>query len=330
MRTHAVAAVHQLAKGVDHRQPGADRRLEAQAAAVPPPPSRSSLRSAPAAGQRPLVGEHQVEALAERLGQQVGGLLGGDVDQHRPRDRVRRDAAERLAGRGRAPAQVARAARRRPCSRASARRARATGRAGRRRSRSGRARRRCGCGRRPVRRGHLRQRAADAAEAEQHHVGASACRRPGRRRSCDSWNAPWMRARRLGGLRLVDDERDVELGGALRDRDHVDAAARRAPRRRAPRCPACRPCRCRPRPPRRRPPRFATPSTRPVSISASNACVAARADARAPTRRRAREADRALRRGLEDQRHREAAPRAARRRCARRCRARPACRCRRR
>ena len=114
---------------------------------------------------------------------------------------------------------------------------------------------------------------ADAAEAEQHDVGAPA----GRAAAADlaSWNAEWTRRAASAASRLVDDEGDVQLRGALRDRDHVDRARRRAPRRRAPATPGV-PAMPRPTTAITATPRRAvTPSTSPASSSSRNAASSA-------------------------------------------------------
>ena len=187
--------------------------------------SRAWLAALP--GERLLVREHQVEAVAERR---------AAADRPSPRrsrppapaatPRARRcRPAPRGRRRGGRPAPPAACPG--PCPRPAAAAGGARGRSGRRRSPSGRARptTRSGRGRRPASRSASAR--AHAAEAEQHHVGA---RRPasGRRRS---WRAGTPRG--CGAPpprpRPSHDERDVALRGALGDRDHVDASPPRAP-----------------------------------------------------------------------------------------------------
>ena len=69
---------------------------------------------------------------------------------------------------------------------------------------------------------HAGEGAAHPPEAEEHHVGAALGRlAPPDLRQLERGVDPPRRLRRLP---LVDHEGDVELGGALRDGDHVDAA----------------------------------------------------------------------------------------------------------
>ena len=163
--------------------------------------------------------------MAERGAQQVAGFLARDVDDHRPRDGVAGHHRQRLGGRGRTPAErrqqfaavlLARQLRQPPARDA----ARLEDVAG--------AIEQSDDAHLPaaVRRANLiRERAADAAEAEEHDVGA---RRGWRASAADLRQLERGVDASRGFRRLVgrDGERDVALRRSLRDRDDVDAARR--------------------------------------------------------------------------------------------------------
>ena len=221
---HAVAALDQLAERVDHGQARAHRRLVAQSPAGRGRGAQQATVRRGGAGERLLVGEHQVEALLDGREQQVAGLLGREVHEHRPRHRVRRDLVERLARRRPPAPQLARAGRLCPCPPPASAGARARCRAGRTRSPSGRAPRRCGSV-------PSRERPAIVASARPTRPKPSSTtsvRRLAGTAAADLGELELRvdAARGLARLLLLDDEGDVELGGALRDRDHVDAARR--------------------------------------------------------------------------------------------------------
>ena len=111
--------------------------------------------------------------MADRAPQQVAGFLAGHVDDDRARHRMAGHGRQRLRARRPCGRRATRAARRRPSSAPDPAAAAARCRAARRciPDRSSRPTTRTG-GWPGVRRGDLiRERAADPAEAEQHHVG---------------------------------------------------------------------------------------------------------------------------------------------------------------
>ena len=59
---------------------------------------QSALAHDAAARERPLVGQHQVHAVGERRLQRGRGVVGGEVHQHRPGERVAGDVRDRLLG----------------------------------------------------------------------------------------------------------------------------------------------------------------------------------------------------------------------------------------
>ena len=220
---HPIAALHELQERVDDRQPGPHRGLVADAAA--PVPGRVEKPAVALARAREglLVGEHEVEPVAEGRVQQVARLLGGHVHHHGTRDRVIRDEGEGRGGRSPVAAQrgqhraavLAPGEAQQPGPR-DAFRLEHVARSVEEAHEPDR--------RRPVRRRELvGEGAAHPAEAEQHHVGARRLRRPAAadlRELEGGVDTP----RRLGRVGRGDHERDVELGGALGDGDHVDAA----------------------------------------------------------------------------------------------------------
>ena len=200
----------------------------------------------PRSGQRPLVGQHDVEAAAERGQQHRAGLVAGHVHQHRPRHGVARHEGQRVGGGGRRAAdggqhaagvlglgQLSQSRQRQPAGvehvagaieQADDAHRVALGRLGH----------------------QLGKRPADAAEAEQHDVGG----RPGRRPAAADLRELERGVHLAGGLGGVfggDDERDVALRRALGDGDDVDAAGLERGEDPGGDARACRPCRRRPR-----------------------------------------------------------------------------------
>ena len=182
-------------------------------------------------GERPLVGQHDVHAGRQRLPQQRRALVGGHVDQDGVGQRVLRQQRQRLRRRGRAPAgRLGQRAARFPCRRSGPRRRATTDQRDRTRSRGGRwpppgrsagAPLRAAPGRAAL--GQISRPARGRSARSPAAPRRCAARAPPRRRR--SSTAGTRRGPRAGPPPLlgVDDERDVQLGRALRDGDDVDA-----------------------------------------------------------------------------------------------------------
>ena len=258
-------------------------------------------------------------------------VVGGEVDQHRPGERVARRCARSPPRRW--PARPRGASARRPPFRFSA------ASAASRRGPSP-----CGSNTNPERSMTAATLSVERRPAHLPDHRGEACARSGRSRAApppcaragsrappamrESWKAAWIRRCASAACRASTTTEMLSSERALGDGDDVDLRRRPARENTPPRCPACRACRG---------PTTATVAMPGLDLDAVD-LAAARSRSRNSRVRLSRassasalghaEADRVLRRRLRDERDRDL-PRVQRvRRCGPRCRARPACRCR--
>ena len=95
-RLHAVAGVLELGQRVQHREPRANRRFIAERQAARARRGEQRVEARLRHRERPLVGEHDVETVRERLVQHLPALRGRDVDEDRPVRGQRPDALSKL------------------------------------------------------------------------------------------------------------------------------------------------------------------------------------------------------------------------------------------